>query len=154
MRFIHLSDLHFYPAGDGRYSRKMREKLIAYLKDKQLSANELLITGDFRHAEFQKKEKNDIDEVVKYIWEIADAVHIRSAEHIHLVPGNHDRDRIKTDGNKMSQIRKKYDSEKGTFEKDALDYLKNSLSISIWFATLYMDRTTIGTRLNFTHTVP
>lgn len=124
MRFIHLSDLHFYPAGDGRYSRKMRKKLITYLKDKQLSANELLITGDFRHAEFQGKEKNDIDEVVKYIWEIADAVHIRSAEHIHLVPGNHDRDRIKTDGNKMSQIRKKYDSEKGTFEKDSLDYLK------------------------------
>ena len=109
MKFIHISDLHFNPNGDGRTSRKVREELISYLQELQLCVDELFITGDFRHAGFQGKEQKDIDEVVKYIWEIAEAVCIKSVEHIHLVPGNHDRDRIKKDARKIAQIRKKYD---------------------------------------------
>lgn len=124
MKFIHLSDLHFNPTGDGRTSRKVREELITYLKDLNLYAEELLITGDYRHARFQGKEQKDIDEVVEYIRKIAEAVHIQSVEHIHLIPGNHDKDRIKADARRLTQIRKKYDSNKGTFEKTDLDYLK------------------------------
>ena len=61
MKFIHLSDLHFNPTGDGRTSRKVREELISYLRDLQLDVDELLITGDYRHARFQGKEQNDIN---------------------------------------------------------------------------------------------
>lgn len=125
MKFIHLSDLHFNPTGDGRTSRKVREELISYLRDLQLHVDELLITGDFRHARLQGKEQNEIDEVVKYIWKVAETVHIDSVEHIHLIPGNHDRDRIKTDIKKIAQIRTKYDPNDGTFEKDDLAYLKS-----------------------------
>lgn len=124
MKFIHLSDLHFNPAGDGRTSRNAREKLISYFNGLQLHVNELFITGDFRHARFQGKEQKDIDEVVEYIWQIAKAVHINSAEHIHLVPGNHDRDRTKTDTRKITRIRQKYNPSNGTFAKVSLDYLK------------------------------
>ena len=90
MRFVHISDLHFNPKEDGRTSREIREQLIPYLQGLSISADELLITGDLRHA---KKEQSDIDAVVEYIKEIAAAVKITGAEHIHLVPGNHDRDR-------------------------------------------------------------
>lgn len=124
MRFIHLSDLHFNPSDDGRISRKLRADLITYLRDLELSADELLITGDFRHARFQGNEQEAIEEVVNYILEIAEAVHISSADHIHIVPGNHDRDRIDTDEEKAAQIWNNYDPDKGTFEKDDLNYLK------------------------------
>ena len=56
MRFVHISDLHFNQLGDGRTSRRIREELITYLHDQKISASELIITGDFRHARYQVKE--------------------------------------------------------------------------------------------------
>lgn len=44
-------------------------------------------------------------------------------KHIHLVPGNHDRDRQKGDSRKEAGIKSKYDSANGCFDKDDLDFL-------------------------------
>lgn len=57
MKFVHISDLHFNPMGDGRTSRSIRDGLVPYLKRQNIFADELLITGDYRHAKFQKKNK-------------------------------------------------------------------------------------------------
>jgi tetratricopeptide (TPR) repeat protein len=123
MRFVHISDLHFNPKEDGRTSREIREQLIPYLQGLSISADELLITGDLRHAKHQGKEQSDIDAVVEYIKKIAAAVNITDAEHIHLVPGNHDRDRGVSE-DKNAEIRKYYNPDKGRFDKDDLDLLQ------------------------------
>ena len=123
MKFVHISDLHFNPTGDGRISRNIRDELVPYLRRQKFYADELLITGDYRHARFQKKEQEDIDAVVKYIRDIAEAVNISDVRHIHLVPGNHDRDRKKEDSRKYARIRSKYDCANGCFDKDDLDFL-------------------------------
>ncbi|MGI6249542.1 MAG: metallophosphoesterase [Acutalibacteraceae bacterium] len=126
MRFIHISDLHFNPGKDGRTSRKIREDLVTYLQRLNISADELLITGDLRHAKYQRKEQCEVDAVVEYIKEIAKAIKITEVEHIHLVPGNHDRDRnedkeeIKA---KTAEIKGKYNIAEGCFEKNDLEFL-------------------------------
>ena len=123
MRFVHISDLHFNPDEDGRTSREIREQLIPYLQGLSISADELLITGDLRHAKHQGKEQKDIDAVVEYIKEIAEAVNITDAEHIHLVPGNHDRDRGVSE-DKNAEIRKYYNPDNGRFDKKDLILLQ------------------------------
>lgn len=119
MKFIHISDLHYNPKKDGRTSDKMRTSLVEYLKEQKITADELLITGDFRYAPDQGKDVKDIDEVVKYIKVIASSVGIQNEEHIHVVPGNHDRDRAadKAETERFNRIRAGYDPDKGTFEE-------------------------------------
>ena len=123
MKFIHLSDLHFNPRGDGRGSRSIRNGLIPYLQQLNISVDELLITGDYRHARFQGNDQAEIDAVVKYIRDIAEALGITDIKHIHLVPGNHDRDRKKGEARKMSGIRKKYNPLNGRFDEKDFDFL-------------------------------
>lgn len=123
MRFVHISDLHFNQLGDGRTSRRIREELITYLHDQKISASELIITGDFRHARYQGKEHDEIISVINYIKKIAETIGITEVEHIHIVPGNHDRDRT-VNTRKMSRIRRNYDPQNGTFEATDLLYLK------------------------------
>lgn len=123
MKFIHISDLHLYPTGDGRTSRNIRNELVPYLRRQNIHADELLITGDYRHAKFQKSEQDDIDAVVKYIKDIAAAINVTDVKHIHLVPGNHDCDRKKEDSSKIARIRNKYDPDNGCFNSDDLDFM-------------------------------
>ena len=82
MKFVHISDLHFNPTGDGRISRSIRDELLSYLQCQDIFANELLITGDYRHAKYQKNEQADIDAVVNFIKDIAKAVNITDVKHI------------------------------------------------------------------------
>ena len=126
MRFIHISDIHLYPPNEGRHSRLIREQLISYIRSKDYTADELLITGDFRHAKYQKKVSQiEINEVVAYVKAIAEAAGITEVEHIHIVPGNHDLDRTIIDGRKLAWIRRKYDAANGRFSKDELTLLKS-----------------------------
>lgn len=129
MKFIHLSDLHFSPDTDGRLSRKLRKNLIDYLNNLKLCVDELLITGDFRHARLQKNmdQQSIIDMVIDYIWKIASSVGIKSSEHIHIVPGNHDRSRPRS-MKRMDQIRKNYSIDSGNFEAADLKYLRQQFS--------------------------
>lgn len=124
MKFMHLSDLHFNPRNDGRASRYIRSELIPYLKELNFTADELLITGDYRHAGYQKNPTpEDIDAVANYIRDIATAIHITDVEHIHLIPGNHDRSRGKGEATKMAGIRKNYDPANGVFDNKDLQFL-------------------------------
>ncbi|MGI6634222.1 MAG: metallophosphoesterase [Christensenellales bacterium] len=125
MKFVHISDLHFNPINDGRTTRDVRDEFISYLKKEKISADELLITGDLRHAKYQGKERSEIDAVVAFIKDIAEAVNISDAKHIHLVPGNHDRDRISDidDIKRIEKIREQYDCDNGHFEEDDLAFL-------------------------------
>lgn len=121
MRFIHISDLHFNPISDGRTSRDIRNGLITYLKKESITADELLVTGDYRHAKFQvDPPQADIEAVVAFIKGIAAAVNIKSPDHIHLVPGNHDRKRNYRDNRKLAVIRKTYDASNGCFDENDL----------------------------------
>ena len=140
MKFIHISDLHFNPKNDGRTSRNIRESLIPYLKNLDLSVDELLITGDYRHAGHQGKDPSEIADVVKFIKEIADAIGITDVAHIHLVPGNHDRDREDETlgGAKTPAIRANYDPNIGNFRKDDLAFLESNFDYFITVCnTLY-----------------
>ena len=124
MRFLHISDLHFNPKGDGRTSRNIRAELIPYLKGLHFTADELLITGDYRHARYQENPtKEDINAVVNYIKEIAGAVGITDVEHIHLIPGNHDRSRKKGEARRMAGIRARYDPANGSFANEDIEFL-------------------------------
>lgn len=124
MKFIHISDLHFNPNNDGRTSRNIRAELIPYLQELNITADELLITDDYRHAGLQRKRTQaDIDDVVNYIKDIAKAVNITEVTRIHLVPGNHDRSRGKGEAHRIAEIRSNYDPSKGVFDKDDLKFL-------------------------------
>ena len=123
MRFVHLSDLHFNYKGDGRESREIREELIEYLKESKIEADELLITGDFRHAKYQGTDLGEIKNVVEYIKLIAETIGINDVEHIHIVPGNHDRKRI--DARQMQGIMKRYSVASGLFDSDDLVEIKS-----------------------------
>ncbi len=125
MKFLHLSDLHFSPETDGRTTRKLRQTLPEKLKEYHIQADELLITGDYRHALLQKGMS--LDEVaessVNYIRKVASAIGIVSPEHIHIIPGNHDRERD-SDATRSKKIRAAYSSDNGTFPPDDFLYLR------------------------------
>ena len=139
MKFIHISDLHFNPNMDGRATRYIRDGLIPYLHELSITADELLITGDFRHAKIQiNQTQADVDNLVKYIKDIANAVSITDVKHIHIVPGNHDRSRNKNEALKMRDIRQNYDPEIGCFDKETLHFLLQKFDYFRWVcSTLY-----------------
>ncbi|WP_027205049.1 metallophosphoesterase family protein [Butyrivibrio fibrisolvens] len=122
MKFLHISDLHYDPVHDGRTSRNLREELIKYLKEQNIVADELLITGDYRYAATQRKNQDEIDKVVQYINRIAETIGVEKS-HIHIIPGNHDCDRNDDDEERISKIRGKYDTAKGVFDENDLLFL-------------------------------
>lgn len=132
MKFLHITDLHFCPEMDGRDSRKMREQIIDYIKDKNLKADELFVTGDYRHAGLQMGEpiEKSAGQAVQLILKIASAAGITDVEHIHLIPGNHDLDRGKAKAEKdenrkrILEIRDAYSVSAGNFKEDDLLFLK------------------------------
>ena len=129
MRFIHLSDIHFYPEGDDFISNTIRDELV-----KKVAAlcgtkpfDLLFITGDFRHAGKQH-EKKKINEYAKnssdYIKEVAYAAGICDLKNVILLPGNHDLTRPDNETKKnIVNIWKSYSSNKGVF--DQIDILLN-----------------------------
>lgn len=130
MRWMHISDIHYNPAGDGRSSSQLREKLPDYLKDLEIQVDEVFVTGDFRFA----KEQGDTDEVAKaavaFVRELAKSVGVRDSKNIHVVPGNHDITRLvlEEDKGKLSDIRKGYSFESGNFPHEERDYLLKRFS--------------------------
>ena len=131
MRFLHVSDIHYDPERDGHSARSLRKYLPAFIRERNLKADELFVTGDYRHAPSQKDapEEQTAESAVEYIWEIAGAAGITEAEHIHLAPGNHDRRRSEGDAAKRYEdIEKAYDCAKGTFSAADLEFLKSEFS--------------------------
>ena len=91
MRWLHLSDLHFSGVQDYD-TTKMRDKLLQYIKKiksekKDTKFDYIILAGDFRYAPAKPAAK--VDEVIKYIKQIADAGGTE-IENVICVPGNHD----------------------------------------------------------------
>lgn len=124
MKFLHLTDLHYCPNLDGLSSRNLRESLPGYLQKQHLSADYLLLTGDYRHALLQKGSAADpAAEAAAFIRRIASAAGV-PIERVLLVPGNHDRERSQGDAAKRyEQIRKSYTSSCGTFAPEDRAFL-------------------------------
>ena len=130
MRWLHLSDIHFDPNNDGRSTRWLRDAIPEYIRKLKTPFDHLFITGDFRHAVHQKNQDMDTvaQESVDFIRKVAISAGIISGKdeadvtRIHIVPGNHDLDCLDND-ERLSKIREDYDSNKGVFQKDDLEYL-------------------------------
>lgn len=143
MRWLHLSDIHFCPRNQ-RNAKQLRDKLYEYIKTKNIRVDHIFLTGDFRKASL-KREVDDMNDAAEFIRKIAASAGVTDMSRVHLVPGNHDLDRCgcekkdktkkesKCKSNANSKTKRKsttkcnykpiidnqYDSDKGTFTKDA-----------------------------------
>lgn len=125
MKWLHLSDLHFNPNGDGTDSIFLRNSLIKFLKNNGIVADKIFITGDFRDALRQVDSDENAEIVAKYIFELADSVGINDVSNILIVPGNHDLNRDYTERQKcIDDIKTNYNTSKGDIPN--LDILINS----------------------------
>lgn len=145
MKFLHISDVHFDPAHDGRATRDLREKFKEYVIEKNIcDIEEIFFTGDFRHAGKQANQDAKLvaENAVNFLKSIAECVGVIADEHIHIVPGNHDLDRykltndinqnrlLKQESESMLQdIYSNYEKYTGRFEgivdgKQSIEYLK------------------------------
>lgn len=122
MKWLHLSDIHYNPQNDGRSTQQLREKLPEYLKDRRITADHLFVTGDFRHAGFQKDDDGaTAAHAAQFILTIADTAQVDHAN-IHIVPGNHDLSRTKS-VDRLNQILTNYDPNNGRFCKGDATFL-------------------------------
>jgi len=134
VRWIHLSDLHFNPKQDGTDTNCLREKLKEFLIDKQIKADKLFLTGDFRDASRQDDSNDNAEKVVKYIREISEIVGIADSDNIFCVPGNHDLDRCVNNRQELiCKIKQSYTTKEGRFEHsstlvDAFTFYKKVLN--------------------------
>lgn len=124
MKWLHISDLHYNPKGDGRITHQLRDKLIRYLENEQIIADHLFLTGDYRHAKLQAgNDKNTAEDVVKFILHIAEVAKV-PRENIHVIPGNHDLSRT-DDTDRLTKIMSAYDTDNGKISPDNLEFLLN-----------------------------
>lgn len=89
MKWLHLSDIHFNPSKDGADSIYLRNRLLEFLRQKNISVDKIFITGDFRDASCQKGTDVAAKDIANYILGLANIVGIKNKD-ILMVPGNHD----------------------------------------------------------------
>lgn len=122
MKWLHISDLHYNPKGDGRLTHQLRDKLIHYLENEKITADHLFLTGDYRHARFQTDSDQDtVESAVRFIMNIATVAKV-PRENIHVIPGNHDLTRT-NDTNRVIQTISDYDADNGRINQDNLEFL-------------------------------
>lgn len=123
MKWLHLSDIHYNPKNDGRSTQQLRDKLPQYIIDKKITADYLFVTGDFRHAKYQKDDDGTTAKnAVQFILRIADAARIDHSN-IYIVPGNHDLSRSE-DKLRINEIKNCYNAHDGRFQDRDLIFLK------------------------------
>ena len=116
MKWLHLSDLHFNPEQDGTDTNFLREKLKDFLIEKEVKADKLFLTGDFRDASRQVDSDENAEKVVQYIHEVAEIVGVSDIQNILCVPGNHDLDRsINNRKELICKIKRSYRPQDGNF---------------------------------------
>lgn len=127
MRWLHLSDLHCAPENDGRNTLQLRTKLVDYLKNEEIRADYLFLTGDYRHAgHLGVSEDSDAEQAAEFILQLAKAAEV-PRDHIFLVPGNHDLTRT-GDCGRITRIQKEYDIDSGKFQTDDMTFLLERFS--------------------------
>lgn len=90
MKWLHLSDIHFNPSKDGADSIYLRNRLLEFLKQQDLSIDKIFLTGDFRDASCQDVTDDAAKDIADYIFDLASIVGVKNHRDIVLVPGNHD----------------------------------------------------------------
>ncbi|MBP8784917.1 MAG: DUF2225 domain-containing protein [Synergistaceae bacterium] len=90
MKWLHLSDIHYNPDCAGYNTTELLGKLPDYLREKNIKADNLFVTGDFRKALPPSDDEETAQKAVDFILEIARCIGIDDVEYIHIVPGNHD----------------------------------------------------------------
>lgn len=90
MKWLHLSDIHFNPSKDGTDSIYLRNRLLEFLNQKEISVDKIFLTGDFRDASCQEGTDDAAKDIADYISELADIVGVKKSRDVLLVPGNHD----------------------------------------------------------------
>ena len=121
MKWLHLSDIHFNPSKDGADSIYLRNRLLEFLRQKNISVDKMFITGDFRDASSQEGTDEAAEDIANYISELANIVGIKNKD-ILMVPGNHDLTRDFIDRQKIVIKNKtEYKPENGVF--NSLDTL-------------------------------
>lgn len=125
MKWLHFSDLHFNPDEDGTSTIYLRDRMIDFLKDKQVKVDKVLVTGDFRDARKQADSDENAKKAANYIITVAQVVGVTDVTNILLVPGNHDLDRDYPERQTFIEKNKmNYSTEIGTINN--LDGLINS----------------------------
>jgi predicted phosphodiesterase len=126
MRLLHISDVHYNHSSYA--SEKIRDKLLSKLSTGELGKiDRVVITGDFRHASAQVKNKEkDVDVVnqtVSFLDSLVQAIGLEK-QNVHFVPGNHETAIVdsKSDEGKrklkaVRKIRDSYRHPNGNFSK-------------------------------------
>lgn len=122
MRWLHISDVHYNPDGDGWTTAEQRDALLDYLAALDKPVDEIFVTGDFRYALEQEDNDDEARELVAWLGRLSEKILIHDdPKHIHLVPGNHDL--VQDDATRVEAIRQRYTSDKGKFSAEDKDFL-------------------------------
>lgn len=120
IRWIHFSDLHLNKTGTE--TKRLRKKLIEYLKNMNTKFDYAFFTGDIRYApngDFPKNAGNMIENICNVIN--------LPEKHLFMVPGNHDVDRccpIKEKAiNQLFASKDNYRSEEGIISETVIESL-------------------------------
>ena len=149
LRWLHISDIHYYPNMDGTSTEQLRDTLLPYLQSLDEHVDQVFVTGDYRDASQQKDTDTVAAAAAQFIREIAAAVGVADPTNIHLVPGNHDLNKCQTDKSRvrLSNIIANFDVDKGVFAEKDQSFLLNRFSFfkkvdkclhpagSVWQAT-------------------
>lgn len=122
-KWVHISDIHYQPYGEGFNSSELREKLITCLKSIQ-GVDLLILTGDFRYA---PKKLTDPAPVISQIDSMLEALGL-PREKLVTCPGNHDLKRDKLRQSAIKSIINDYTPDMGIIDSDYLNYLNKGFS--------------------------
>lgn len=89
-KWLHVSDIHLNKKGVE--TRRIRTKLLQFLKEKDIHCDYVFFTGDLRYA----PEKEFANDTHVFFNDLCEAVNT-SVENLFIVPGNHDVNRQNTE---------------------------------------------------------
>ena len=122
-KWLHVSDIHFDPKGDGYSSNAMRDQLSRYV-EQFAPFQAFFLTGDLRFGPTQKDgTPGVVEDVVEYIKKIAGAAKLDSENQIYMVPGNHDVSRSDPRSATIEAVVVKYKGIQGMFGDENLQFL-------------------------------
>ena len=134
IKWIHFSDLHLNQTGTE--TKRLRKKLIAYLKRMNIVCDYAFCTGDIRYAPDGEFPENSSREIEK----ICETIHLPD-KRLFLVPGNHDIDRKEENRVKaINKILKSYDPKTGKISEDDLINISKGKKRFFDFLNTFSDR--------------
>lgn len=122
IRWLHISDIHMNKRGVD--NSRMRQKLIEYLENNNITCDYIFFTGDLRYAPAGEFDKD----TEKYLKELCEAVGVE-VNNLFIVPGNHDIDRDdvrrKQASGMLLESKENYNSKIGVIKDETIADLKS-----------------------------